>query len=61
MKCKHCGKEPSGKALHFSNQIAVKEGYCWIGCMIVDLGAGKAFGILQKHLKIGQKHKNIVK
>lgn len=49
MKCKNCGKKFSGKALHFSNQIAIKEGYCWIGCMIRDLGAEKAFNILQKH------------
>jgi len=54
MNCKHCGKEPSGKALHFSNQIAVKEGYCWIGCMMADLGKEKA-------LKCLQKYKNIVK
>ena len=54
INCKHCGKEPSGKALHFSNQIAVKEGYCWIGCMMADMGKEKA-------LKCLQKYKNIIK
>ena len=49
MKCKNCGKKLSEKALHFSNQVAIKEGYCWVGCMIGSLGADEAFNILQKH------------
>jgi len=49
MKCKSCGKKLSEKAFHFSNQVAIKEGYCWIGCMTKDLGADEAFSILQKH------------
>lgn len=51
MKCKGCGKEISGKAIHFSNQIAAKEGCCLFGCLMLHFGAGKAFDILQKHLK----------
>jgi len=50
MKCKNCGRKVSEKALHFSNQVAIKEGYCWIGCMIKDLGKEKALKTLQKHL-----------
>jgi len=61
MNCKNCGKEPSGRALHFSNQIAIKEGYCWIGCMMKKLGKEEALKIVQKHLKIVQKRKNIIK
>ena len=48
MKCKNCGRKFSGKAFHFSNQIAIKKGYCWIGCMMKDLGADEAFNVLQK-------------
>lgn len=61
MNCKNCGRKVSERAFHFSNQVAIKKGYCWIGCMIRDLGAEQAFNILQKHLKIVQKHKNIIK
>jgi len=49
MKCKNCGKKLSERALHFSNQAAIKKGYCWIGCMVRDLGADEAFSILQKY------------
>jgi len=48
MSCKNCGRKVSERAFHFSNQAAIKEGYCWIGCMIKDLGADEAFNILQK-------------
>jgi len=58
MKCKNCGREISGKALHFSNQIAVKEGCCWFGCLISNFGVEKAFDILQKHLKKKRQDKN---
>jgi len=54
MNCKNCGRKVSERALHFSNQVAIKKGYCWIGCMIKKLGKEKA-------LKIVQNHKNILK
>lgn len=49
MNCKHCKRKVSERALHFSNQAAIKEGYCWIGCMIGKLGMEKAMKGLQKY------------
>jgi len=52
MNCKNCKRKVPERALHFSNQVAIKEGYCWIGCMMADLGKEKALKGLQKYKNI---------
>lgn len=51
MNCKNCGKPIRKRTFHWSNQVAVDNGYCWMMCMFKHLGAEKAWNLLSKGSK----------
>jgi len=55
MSCKGCGREVLERALHFSNKIAIKYGYCDWACFLAHdkEGTEKAF---QEYKKKGEQN-----
>ena len=55
-KCKLCTEPLPVKALHFSNELAIKHGYCsWI-CLSMDLGHERALAILNGEDQKKKRH-----
>jgi len=53
--CKHCKESLPPFALHFSNEAAIKKGYCCYFCMLSALGEEKALKVLQECHKKSQE------
>ena len=53
--CRLCGEKLPIKCLHFSNELAVKHGYCSWMCLSSDLGNEKALELLNEEGKKGRR------
>jgi hypothetical protein len=47
--CKLCKEPLPPFALHFSNTVAIEEGYCSYFCLVSALGDEKALKVVQKY------------